>query len=83
MLKLHREGHIELPPPRTFFTGRGKSLPVSKAIDIEQTPITSTVKNLQPIKIRQVRRTNDEKLFNDLIERYHYLGYNTTGRRTP
>jgi hypothetical protein len=30
---------------------------------------------LRPLEIRQVRRTNDEGLFNELIERDHYLGY--------
>jgi len=30
---------------------------------------------LQPLAIRQVRRTGEERLFNGLIERYHYLGY--------
>jgi hypothetical protein len=75
LLKLHREGHIELPPPRTSFAGRSKFQQKVERIDIDQTPIQSTVKNLQPIKIRQVRRTNLDKLFNSLIEQYHYLGY--------
>ncbi len=39
------------------------------------TPIHSTVKKLQPIEIRQIRRTRHEKLFNGLIEHHHYLGY--------
>jgi hypothetical protein len=30
---------------------------------------------LQPLVIRQVRRTGEESLFNGLIERFHYLGY--------
>jgi hypothetical protein len=30
---------------------------------------------LQPLEIRQVRRTGEESLFNGLIERYHYLAY--------
>jgi len=75
MLKLHREKHIKLPPRRQPFTGGRQSQTRIKKPDIDQTPIHSTVKKLQPINIRQVRRTNLDKLFNSLIEQYHYLGY--------
>lgn len=75
MLKLHREGHIKLPPRRQPFTGGRQSKQKIKKPEIEQTPILSTVKELQPIEMRQVRRTKLEPLFNSLIEQYHYLGY--------
>ncbi len=75
MLKLHREGHIELPPRKQPFTGGRQSKQKIQKPDIDQTPIISTVKKLQPIEIMQVRRTSHEKLFNGLIEHYHYLGY--------
>ncbi len=47
----------------------------NKPLDIDQPSIVSTVKQLQPIEFRQVRRTNHEKLFNALLDQYHYLGY--------
>lgn len=75
MLKLHREGHIKLPPRRQPPTGGRQSKQRIKELEIDQTPIFSTVKELQPIEIRQVRRTKLDKLFNSLIEQYHYLGY--------
>ncbi len=75
MLKLHREGHIELPPRKQPFTGGRQSKQKIKTIEIDQTPVLSTVKKLQPIEFRQVRRTRFEPLFNSLIEQYHYLGY--------
>jgi len=75
MLKLHREGHIKLPDRKQPFTGGCQSKRKIKKHNIDQTPIFSTVKKLQPIKIRQVRRTNLDKLFNSLIDQYHYLGY--------
>jgi hypothetical protein len=31
--------------------------------------------NLKPLRFCQVRRTGLEKLFNSLIEHYHYIGY--------
>ncbi len=75
MLKLHREGHIKLPPRKRPFTGGRQSKQKIQKPDVDQTPIISTVKKLQPIEIKQVRRTRQEKLFNSLIEHYHYLGY--------
>jgi len=30
---------------------------------------------VRPLELRQVRRTPEEPLFNNLLERYHYLGY--------
>ncbi|MDA3918889.1 MAG: DUF4338 domain-containing protein [Deltaproteobacteria bacterium] len=75
MLKLHREEHIKLPPRKQPFTGGRQSKQKIKNHNIDQTPIFSTVKKLQPIEIKQVRRTNLDKLFSSLIDQYHYLGY--------
>jgi hypothetical protein len=33
------------------------------------------LQELRPVEIQQVRRTNDEPLFNSLMEQYHYLHY--------
>lgn len=74
MLKLHREGHIKLPARKRPYTGGRQSKQAILKPDIDKTPIVSTVKKLQPIEIQQIRRTKFEKLFNSLIEHYHYLG---------
>ena len=75
MLELHRAGHIELPPVRQHnlnpFVDRKKP----DVIKIDETPIKGTLSQIRPLKFRQVRRTGDEKCFNGLIQRYHYLGY--------
>ena len=42
---------------------------------IDQTEICTRLSKLQPLEIRQVRRTSDEKLFNSLVAQHHYLGY--------
>lgn len=77
MLKLHREGSITLPARKQPFSGgrQSKRKTIDKS-DINQTPVFSTVKKLQPIELCQVRRTEHEKIFNSLIKHYHYLGYN-------
>lgn len=75
MLKLHRDGLIKLPARKKPFTGGRQAQRTIPKPDIDTHTISSTVKKLQPIQIRQVRRTKHEKLFNGLVEHYHYLGY--------
>jgi hypothetical protein len=75
LLMLHRAGEIELPAVR--FRTRNplveRERPAPMLIDT--TPITTTLSELRPIEIEQVRRTGDETLFNSLMEHHHYLGY--------
>jgi len=75
MLELDRAGHIKLPAkksnPHNPFINRKKPA----EIKIDQTPIHTHMSENQPLEFRQVRRTALEKLFNSLIEHYHYLGY--------
>jgi hypothetical protein len=77
MLHLHRAGHIQLPArkwvPRKHPGTRRK--PATDFL-LDRSPIEVSLRELQPVEIRQVRRTGwDEKLFNGLIELHHYLGY--------
>lgn len=75
MLELHREGHIRLPEikrsVRNPFVDRQKP----EKILVDQHPLQTELSDLKPLEFRQVRRSADEKLFNSLIDRFHYLGY--------
>jgi len=75
MLELDRAGHIRLPArkrsPRNPFVYRQKP----EKIEIDQSPLQTELSNIRPLTFRQVRRTVSEKLFNSLIDHYHYLGY--------
>src|SRR5215475_3079673 len=75
LLMLDRTGHIELPPvkfvPHNPFVRRVRPEP----IPVDTTPILCSLADLQPVEIQQVRRTDDEPLFNSLMEQYHYLAY--------
>lgn len=75
MLELHRAGLITLPPvrfrPRNNVTERR----TPPGVSIDTTPIRSTLRELGPLEVYQVRRTGTEALFNALIDTYHYLGY--------
>jgi hypothetical protein len=75
MLALHRAGHIELPavrfrPPNNVVAHHR---PKQVAVDdrILQTPLAE----LQPLDIRQVRSTPQERVFDALLQGHHYLGY--------
>lgn len=74
LLVLDRAGHIRLPAARLVF----KQPPRRKAseiIEIQRTPIATSLDEIGEIEIRQVRRTADEDIVESLIERHHYLGY--------
>jgi hypothetical protein len=75
MLELHRAGHIQLPSKR--FSPPNPLADRSKPAGVltDRNPIQCLLSRLQPLEIRKVRRTASEKLFNSLIEQYHYLGY--------
>jgi hypothetical protein len=79
MLALHRAGHIELPPVRWVnpnplahrHAERSKPAPVL----LDETALAAALTDIRPLDFQQVRRTAEEKLFNSLLDRYHYLGY--------
>ncbi len=75
MLSLHRAGHIELPPSRQTIKNPlvHRRRPSPPAAD--RSPVRMSLKELGPLAMRQVRRTDEEELFNGLVEAFHYLGY--------
>ena len=76
MLELHRGGHITLPPTRRTPAinplAERRSPPL---VEVERTGMRCSLKELQPLELRQVRRSEAEGLFNSLIQEHHYLGY--------
>jgi hypothetical protein len=75
MLKLHREGLIELPPPRQRNTNPLARRVAPAVVEVDQTPLDGSLASLKPLRFEQVRRTAQEPLFNSLIQQHHYLGY--------
>jgi hypothetical protein len=75
LLLLDRGGYIQLPlrkqSPANPLAQRKKPA----CVTIEKDPLSVGLCEIRPLEIRQVRRTAQEKLFNSLIEQYHYLGY--------
>ena len=74
MLRMHRDGVIALPPPRKG-NGNGRTRPpLTRASDPGE-PIECSAGDLGKLTVSQVSTRSDSSLWNELIERYHYLGY--------
>lgn len=74
MLRMHRDGLIALPPPRRA-NGNGRTRPrMTRASDPGE-PIECSAGDLGKLTVTQVATRSDSSRWNELIERYHYLGY--------
>ena len=76
MLQLHRAGHIRLPdkrfsPPNNVVAKRAPEPTLLRW----PPPRQGSLRELEPLEIKPVRRTVEEPLFNALMEQHHYLGY--------
>jgi len=74
LLTLNRKGLLNIPPRFNSANNdkRNRSIPI---VDIDQTPVEGKLSNLPPVKLKSVRNTNPEPLYNSLIQQHHYLGY--------
>lgn len=72
MLRMQRDGVIGLPPP-----GRGpaKARPRQSFLCPPGPPVETPAVALGPLDLRLARTTSDSRLWNEAIDRYHYLGY--------
>ena len=74
LLKLHRLGAIQLPPPlRT--NGNGKGLIRQKVKLPSANPINIPINELKVLRLKKVKDKNESSLWNGLVDKYHYLGY--------
>ena len=74
MLALHRGGYLTLPAQKFMPTKCSQPREKPEPIPLDQRPLEARLSHLS-LAIRQVRRTPHEKLFNSLLEQFHYLGY--------
>ncbi len=75
MLELHRAGHIQLPAKKCYVSNPFVNRKRPAKVTIDQSRVDAKLSDIKPLQFCQVRRTASEKLFNSLIEHYHYLGY--------
>ena len=77
MLAMHRDGLIELPPPKW---ARNRPGPIVFGPDTEPPlfPPPTALDEVRPVELRTaVRYSREGKLWNEYVARYHYLGYKT------
>jgi hypothetical protein len=74
LLRLHRGGWIELPPPRNG-NGNGKGLRRQRIEWPSTEAVTGSVSDLGTVDLVAVADRGASALWNALIDRYHYLGY--------
>jgi hypothetical protein len=74
LLILHRKGFLTLPPRFNSANNdkRNRSIPI---VEIDQTPLQEKLSNLPSVKLKLVRNTPLEPLYNSLVQQHHYLGY--------
>ena len=75
MLRLHREGRIELPPVRRRPPNPLAEHKKPAAVEVDTRPLQGRLAEIRPLEFCSVRRTPEEPLFNSLVEQYHYLHY--------
>ena len=74
MLRMEKDGLIKLPPPQTG-NGNGNSRPRLTAASAPGQPITDAAGHLGKIQLCPVCTPQQSSLWNELIQRHHYLGY--------
>jgi len=74
MLRMQRDGLITLPPPQKG-NGNGRRRPRLTAASDPKEPLSLPARAVMPLVFRTVDTPGDSSLWNELIERYHYLKY--------
>ncbi len=74
LLRMHRDGIIDLPPPLNG-NGNGHCHPQPTPATDPGPLLTGSRRDLDNLALHRVACRNDSRLWNELIERYHYIGY--------
>jgi hypothetical protein len=74
MLRMQRDGLITLPPPEKG-NGNGRRRPRLTSASDPRAPLCVPAGALGQLRFRPVASSHDSSLWNETIERYHYLGY--------
>jgi hypothetical protein len=75
LLMLDRAGQIELPAVKFVPANPLVRRACPASVQIDTSPLEGHIDQMEPLQFAQVRRTPEERLFNSLLEQYHYLKY--------
>ena len=73
LLRLHRNGWIQLPPARNG-NGNGRRF-IPPALDLQPKPVEGDLHHFAPVILHPVQNESQSKLWNGLISLHHYLGH--------
>lgn len=71
---LHADGLIGLPPLRPQRCGK-RSAPSATPLGAFGTPLEGSIEEFQPLELELVSSPDDQALWREWMQRYHYLGY--------
>ena len=74
MLRMHEDGLFKLPPPE-HRSGNGKPYQRRTLLAEPQSPFIKPVSELHDLRLEPVDGKEDSYLWNEFIDRYHYLGF--------
>ena len=74
LLTLNRKGLLSLPPRIKQANNDKRNRNVAR-LSIDQSPLQSKLSDLKSVKLILVRNSLLDRLYNSLIQHYHYLGY--------
>lgn len=74
LLRMEKDRLIQLPAPRSR-NGRGQRRFALTAASDPRAPVPGPVRALEPLRFQRVNGGKHSGLWNELIARYHYLGY--------
>lgn len=74
LLRMQDDGLVKLPPPR-WGNGNGKPWRRRTAAGQPGFPITADAGELTDLRLELVDQSGPTQLWNEYIDRYHYLGY--------
>lgn len=74
LLALERAGHLRLPAVRARPPNNVIARYRPRPVHVECTPLVTSLAELAPLTLKQVRRGPEERLVDALIAEHHYLG---------
>jgi len=74
LLRMEQDGLIQLPAPRSR-NGRGRRRFQLTSASAPRAPVQAALRALEPLVFQRVSGGRLSPLWNELIARYHYLGY--------
>jgi hypothetical protein len=75
LLLLETKGFIKLPPRKLTPPNPLANRQKPPRIVIDESPLKCPLENVVLVRLEQVRKTPREKMFNSLVNQYHYLRY--------